>query len=262
MSSFIKTQIRKTLRIFSLELSRYRPSNSHGAQLAKALELAGINLVFDIGANEGQFASEIREYGYTGKIVSYEPLSSARKKLLELASADPNWEVHDQSAIGDQAGEIEIHIAGNSVSSSVLPMLESHSSAAVGSAYIDSERVPIAKLDSVAKHYMTPESKLFIKIDTQGFEWQVLDGANETFQQARGVLCELSLVPLYDGQRLWRDIVDRLDAEGFMLWALLKGFTDPRTGQSLQMDGIFLKRNVFKNVIHIQSNNHIELKSK
>ncbi len=125
-------------------------------------------------------------------------------------------------------------------------MLESHSSAAVGSAYIDSERVPIAKLDTIASRYLNQKSKLFIKIDTQGFEWQVLDGASETLKQALGVLCELSLVPLYGGQRLWRDIVDRLETEGFMLWALQRGFTDPRTGQSLQMDGIFLRRDVLK----------------
>lgn len=242
----MKKTIRKIARSVGIEITRYRPSNSVVAQLAKALEVADTNVVFDIGANEGQFASEIREYGFNGKIVSFEPLTSAYKKLITLASPDPNWEVYDQLAIGDQDGEIEIHISGNSVSSSVLPMLESHSSAAVGSAYIDSERVPIARLDSVAKQYMTSESNLFIKIDTQGFEWQVLDGAHETLQQARGVLCELSLIPLYDGQRLWRDIVDRLDVEGFMLWALQKGFTDPRTGQSLQMDGIFLRRDTLK----------------
>ena len=216
------------------------------AELVKVLEVAGTNIVFDIGANEGQFAREIREYGYTGKIVSFEPLSTTRKNLLAIASADTDWEVHDQTAIGDQDGNIEIHIAGNSVSSSVLPMLESHSSAAEESAYVSSEHVPIARLDSVANRYLTPLSNLFIKIDTQGFEWQVMDGAPEILQQARGVLCELSLIPLYDTQRLWRDIVDRLEAEGFMLWALQKGFTDPRTGQSLQMDGIFLRRDVLK----------------
>lgn len=241
----MKKSIRKVARSFGIEIARYRPSNSAAAQLAKALEVAGINVVFDIGANEGQFAREIREYGYTGKIVSLEPLSSARKKLLTFASADPNWDVHEQSAIGDQDGEIEIHVAGNSVSSSVLPMLESHSSASVGSAYIDSECVPIARLDSVVDRYVTSKSRLFVKIDTQGFEWQVLDGARETLQQTCGLLCELSLVPLYHGQRLWRDIIDRLDAEGFMLWALQKGFTDPRTGQSLQTDGIFLRRDEF-----------------
>lgn len=242
----MKSIVKKLSRKFGVEIGRYRPYNSLPAQLVKALDLAGINIIFDIGANEGQFAREIREYGYAGRIVSFEPLSTARTKLLTFSSADPNWEVHEQAAIGDQNGEIEIHIAGNSVSSSVLPMLESHSSAAVNSAYIDSECVPITRLDSVASRYLTKESKLFIKIDTQGFEWQVLDGALETLRGARGVLCEMSFVPLYGGQRLWRDIVDRLDAEGFMMWALQQGFTDPRTGQSLQADGIFLSKDLFK----------------
>lgn len=236
--------IKALTRSFGLEISRYLPSNSPALQLVKALEIAGINMVFDIGANEGQFAREIREHGYTGKIISFEPLSSAHRKLRSLAIADRNWLVHDRVAVGSLNGEAEIHIAGNSVSSSILPMLESHSSAAPGSSFVGRERVPIARLDSLADLYLTPETKLFIKIDTQGFEWQVLDGAPETLQKARGVLCELSLVLLYDGQRLWRDIVDRLDDEGFMLWALQTGFTDPRTGQSLQMDGIFLRRDV------------------
>jgi hypothetical protein len=74
----------------------------------------------------------------------------------------------------------------------------------------------------------------------------VLDGATETLGRAQGLICELSLIPLYEGQKLWRDVIDRLDKEGFMLWALQKGFTDPRTGQSLQVDGIFLRRDVLK----------------
>lgn len=232
------------MRYCGVDIARYTPSASVAAQLSKALELVNINMIFDVGANEGQFTREIREYGYAGEIISFEPLTYARKSLLMYASRDATWQVHEQAAIGDRDGEIVINIAGNSVSSSVLPMLESHYSAAVGSAYINSESVPIAKLDSVARRYITPETNLFIKIDTQGFEWQVLDGASQTLDQALGVLCELSLVPLYDGQRLWRDIVDRLNADGFMLWALQKGFTDPRTGQSLQMDGIFLRKDV------------------
>jgi len=242
----LKKLIKTLARKLGAEITRYHPASSDALQLSKALEAGAINVVFDIGANAGQFSSGIREHGYTGKIVSFEPLSSARKQLLTFASHDRDWTVHDRCAIGDQDGDIEINISGNSVSSSVLPMLESHSSAAVGSAYIDSERVPISKLDTISHHYLTPESNLFIKIDTQGFEWQVLDGASETLKQAHGLLCELSLVPLYNGQRLWLDIIERLDSEGFMLWALQKGFTDPRTGQTLQMDGIFLRRDLLK----------------
>jgi FkbM family methyltransferase len=247
----MKKVIKKIVRNFGFNISRYCLSNTAVAQLVNALKMTGINVVFDIGANEGQFAREIREHGYRGKIISFEPLTSARKNLLAFAARDPGWHVHEQSAIGNQDGEIEIHIAGNSVSSSVLPMLESHSSAAVGSTYVGSERVPIFKLDSIANKYLDKNSNLFIKIDTQGYEWQVLDGANESLKRTQGVLCELSLVPLYHEQRLWRDIVDRLDQYGFMLWALQKGFTNPKTGQSLQMDGIFVKKTELKNLLII-----------
>jgi hypothetical protein len=69
-----------------------------------------------------------------------------------------------------------------------------------------------------------------------------------TLKRAQGVRCELSLVPLYHKQQLLRDIVDRLGQQGFMLWALQKGFTDPSTGQSLQMDGIFVRKTEQKNL--------------
>ena len=242
----MKIFVRKAARKFGFEITRYQPANSPMAQLSKALEVAKIDIVFDVGANVGQFAKAIREHGYMGKIVSFEPLTTAREKLNFIAQTDRLLSVHEQCAIGDHNGEIEINIAGNSVSSSILPMHKSHSSAALGSAYVASERVPISTLDSIASRYIESNSNLFIKIDTQGYEWQVLDGASETLKRARGVLCELSLVPLYDGQRLWRDIIDRLAAEGFMLWALQKGFTDPITGRSLQMDGIFLRRGLIR----------------
>ena len=76
-------------------------------------------------------------------------------------------------------------------------------------------------------------------IDTQGFEWEVLDGASDTFVRARGVLCELSLVPLYEGQRLWLDLIERLESAGFVHWSFPKGLTDPRDGRTLQVDAIF-----------------------
>ena len=95
--------------------------------------------------------------------------------------------------------------------------------------------------DSIASQYLNNESNIFLKIDTQGFEWEVLEGAKDTLHLAKGVIVELSLVPLYDGQRLWKDIINKLENEGFTLWALQEVFTDPNTGQSLQFDGIFLK---------------------
>jgi len=225
-----------------LDIHRFNPHSSADAQLLAAMDHANIDLIFDVGANTGQFALGIRTAGFRGDVVSFEPLSSARTELTEHSKRDRKWIAHDQCAIGDHDGEIEINIAGNSVSSSVLPMLESHSSAAAGSAYVGSERVPIMRLDSIADRYLNPNSRLFVKIDTQGYEWQVLDGGSKTLNRAKGVLCEISLVPLYEGQKVWLDVIGRLEAEGFLLWALQKGFIDHRTGRSLQMDAIFLRR--------------------
>jgi FkbM family methyltransferase len=237
----MKKLVKKFVHSLGWDLHRLSPSNNHSSQHLAAIKHVNANVVFDIGANVGQFAQELRSVGFTGKIISFDPLTSAHERLSLAASRDPAWFVHPRVALGDRDGEIDINIAGNSVSSSVLPMLEAHSSAASGSAYVSIERTPLVRLDSIATAYLDPGSRLFVKIDTQGFEWQVLDGAANTLKSAHGVLMEMSLVPLYEGQRLWRDVIARMEKEGFALWAIQKGFTDPRTGQTLQVDGIFLR---------------------
>lgn len=239
----LRTIIKKCLHKIGFDLHRLNAYSNPAFQLLKGLDRFGVDLVLDVGANTGQFASELRAIGYKGRIVSFEPLTEAYQTLAAFAAKDPGWTVHRRCAIGDFDGEVEMNIAGNSVSSSILPMLNSHSSAAKGSAYIGSESVPINRLDSIASSYIRGSRSYFIKIDTQGFEWQVLDGGNETLAKAMGVLCELSLIPLYEGQRLWMDMLQRLEAEGFTLWSIQKGFIDLRDGRTLQVDAIFFRDN-------------------
>jgi hypothetical protein len=120
-------------------------------------------------------------------------------------------------------------------------MLETHSSAAANSAYVSAERTPIFRLDSVAPFYLVNASRPFLKIDTQGFEWDVLDGAAETLPIVQGIICELSFVPLYEGQHLWRELVHRIESLGFTLWAIQPGFVDSRDGRTLQFDAVFFR---------------------
>jgi FkbM family methyltransferase len=236
-----KKLIRRALRRGGWDLHRLSPASNSHYQLLKAFEYFKVDFVFDIGANIGQFAQNLRSVGYNGNIVSFEPLSVAHSALVTAAKGDRQWYIHPRTAIGDYDGEIEINISGNSVSSSVLPMLEAHAAAASDSTYVATEHSPIARLDTVSHPYLRDESRYFVKIDVQGFEWQVLDGATETLERAQGVLCELSLVPLYAGQHLWREVIERLEAQGFALWAIQSVFTDPRDGRSLQVDGIFFR---------------------
>lgn len=241
MYNHLKHFIKKTIYRTGWDLHRLSPSSNPAFQLKKALDYMGINLIFDIGANTGQFAQQIRTVGYKENIVSFEPLTTAHQTLSKISVHDSCWHIHPRTAIGDFVGEVEINVAGNSVSSSILPMLEAHSSAAIGSTYIAAERAPITRLDTIAPTYLREGRECFLKIDTQGFEWQVLDGAVETLKKARGVLCELSLIQLYEGQHLWLQIIDRLEGVGFRLWAIQPGFTDLKKGRTLQVDAVFIK---------------------
>lgn len=247
MKKKLKNIIKKAIHSLGFDLYKLSTNSNSSLQLLKGLENFGVNLVLDVGANTGQFAQELRSIGYGGRILSFEPLPDAYKKLLVNSSKDSLWDIHTRAAVGDFNGEIEINVAGNSVSSSVLPMLDTHSNIAKNSAYVGKFLVPIIRLDSLDKN-LYQKKKYFIKIDTQGFEWKVLDGAQEILSNAHGVLCELSLTPLYEGQHLWLDIIDRLKASGFKLWSIQTGFTDPKNGRTLQMDAIFYRDNLPKDL--------------
>ena len=223
------------------ELRRFSVEQSKNARFISMLRTHNVNLIFDVGANAGQFGVLLREIGFDGKIISFEPLSDARENLLNISKNDPLWQIALQTAIGEENGEIEIQIAGNSQSSSVLDMLDTHVRAAPDSKYIGKEKVPLRKLDSIAPDYMDSNSIAFIKIDTQGYETQVMNGAKKLMSQIVGLQVEISLVPLYKGQCLFDEMLKKLKNDGFELWSISTVFSDPNTGQLLQVDATFFR---------------------
>jgi FkbM family methyltransferase len=239
--TLLKATVRKLFHRVGYDFHRLIPEMNPSFQIHQGLQCFGIDLVLDVGANAGQFGRDLRSMGYRGRIVSFEPLSSAHAQLVQAARGDAAWTVHPRCAVGDRDGEVTINVSGNSVSSSLLPMTQAHETAARSSAYVGTEQVPLARLDSLAETYLARARAPFLKIDTQGFEWAVLDGAGKLLPHLRGVLCELSLVHLYEGQHLWLDVIQRLEAEGLRTWAVQPGFTDQRDGRTLQLDAIFFR---------------------
>ena len=223
------------------ELRRFSVEQSENARFISMLRTHNVNLIFDVGANAGQFGVLLRKIGFDGKIISFEPLSDAREILLNISKNDPLWQIALQTAIGEENGEIEIQIAGNSHSSSVLDMLDTHVRAAPDSKYIGKEKVALRTLDSIAPDYMDSNSIAFIKIDTQGYETQVMNGAKKLMSQIVGLQVEISLVPLYKGQCLFDEMLKKLKNDGFELWSISTVFSDPNTGQLLQVDATFFR---------------------
>lgn len=237
----LKHELRHFVQRFGVDVVRY-PLHDPMARVVQLLNYHRIGCVVDVGANDGGYATTIRGLGYSDRIISFEPLQRPFEALRRKAAGDPNWDVL-QCAVGDAQTEVTINVAGNAgLSSSVLPMLESHTAVAPESRYIGTETVEQHRLDALLPSFgMGPERRIYLKVDVQGYERAVLDGATELFKTGAivGLQLELSLVPLYDGAMTYREGLDRAEALGMTLMGLDPVFSDPESGQLLQADAVF-----------------------
>jgi hypothetical protein len=144
-------------------------------------------------------------------------------------------------AIGSHDGTVSLNVAANLVSSSVLPMTQTHSNAAPNSRYVGVQDSPMRSLDSLAPVLFRPQDSIWLKLDVQGFERTVFDGAEQVLKSVQAIEVELSLQPLYEGQTLYLPIIEFLQQHGFALVSVTPGFQDERTGRLFQFDGVFLR---------------------
>ncbi len=231
-----KLVLRRTLQRADLDIGRGPFAN----RLTATLRSRGIGTILDVGANVGQYASLARGAGHAGSIISCEPLAGAFAELSSRASSDPSWTVLNV-AVGAESGTTTINVAANSYSSSIRPMTDAHVSAAPGSEYVAQEQVPVTTVtDLVSAHGVDPATSL-LKIDTQGFEDEVLAGAGDLVGRFAAIQLELSFVELYEGQRLHDELVAAMSDAGYRIQQLDPGFSD-LDGRLLQVDGLFVLR--------------------
>lgn len=206
----------------------------------RLLALQDVDLVLDVGAAVGMYGRSLRGGGYEGRICSFEPLSRQFERLRQESAADPLWEIRNM-ALGPETGTTEINVAGNFDSSSLLPMGERHAQAAPASVYVGTETVEVGTIDSVWDEVVGGARRPFLKLDVQGFELEALRGAERSLPRIHGIQAELSLVPLYEGGALWREVIEFLVDKGFHVAGIEPGYADPESGEMLQVDGLFIR---------------------
>lgn len=238
----IAQTLRRLLRSARLEVRAYNCSTSPALRLMRQLAHHRIDLVLDVGANDGGFGRFLYANGYAGRVLSFEPQAAAHHKLSQAAKAHAGWTVAERCAVGEREGKLTLNVSRNTLSSSALPMLEAHRAAAPESEYVGKEEVPVYTLDALHQKLGSPQGRTLLKIDTQGYEAQVLDGAAALLPRVQGVYLEMSLTPLYEGQALFDVLHGRLTGLGFEYWGASPGFSDERTGRVLQIDGAYFRK--------------------
>jgi FkbM family methyltransferase len=235
------TPLQRLARRLGYDLTPRRKAKRLEAQLALVLERFAISCVLDVGANVGQYGAMLRSWGYRGRIVSFEPLADAHAALARRAVADADWQVAPPMAIGDQDGEVELEVSAESDMSSLLAQSSLLRKISPSSAVLRREKVSLRRLDSAAAPYLNASDRLFLKSDTQGFEPQVLAGAAGLLPRLCGVQLELALVPCYEEETDFRQMIDRMAAAGMQPYLFLPGYFERKLARQLQLDGVFMR---------------------
>lgn len=215
--------------------------NKYLRERNKIINYLGTTLLFDVGANIGLYAHSVRHHGYGGRIISFEPQSKAFSTLKKFAESDNLWEVFNL-ALGKENRKSQINISSNSVSSSILNSSSNLSKICPEAEYIGTENIEIRRLDDFSGEFRNSNEKIFVKVDTQGFELEVVEGCMNILDKIVGFQLEMSLVELYNGEKTITEIISFMDNIGYRIATIEPGWNDPKTGFAMQLDGIFVKK--------------------
>jgi FkbM family methyltransferase len=211
------------------------------AQLAFTLARRSIDAVIDVGANAGQYATRLRTAGWRGPILSIEPIPELRDNLVTRAAADPDWAVAPAMALGAVDGEVTLEVSAETDMSSTLPQSPLLREISPTSAVVRRIVVPQRRLDRLELVVGGPWRRLFVKIDVQGAEPAVLAGLEGLWERVQGLQLELALLPLYDGELPWLDLVGALAARGYSPHLLFPGYFSRGLGRQVQLDAVFYR---------------------
>lgn len=244
----LKIVIKYLLKTFGYSIAKNDPNfiiyprnQTNEGILHEILEIKNVNLILDVGANSGDWALDLRHGGYNGKIISFEPLNTEFKLLTEKSAKDSNWDTWNL-AIGNENCITQINIANNSVSSSLSKILDTHTTAEANSKIILREDVEVQCLNNFKHKWMDSSASIFLKLDVQGFEKKVLDGATLILNNIKVIQIEMSFKQLYSDDLCFGEMKKFLESSGFTLYHIQNGFRCSKTEELLQVDAVFINK--------------------
>ncbi|WP_225859437.1 FkbM family methyltransferase [Streptomyces albicerus] len=209
--------------------------------VAAVLEKYRVNCVFDVGANTGQYGKGLRRFGYTGRIVSFEPVSDTFERLQRSAESDPDWQVYN-FALGREEAVQSIHIDWKSMNS-LLPPSEYGKERYKRFAKGRTEEIEIRRLDDVMQKALEgiDDPRPYLKMDTQGFDMEVFAGAGERISEFVGMQSEVAALRLYEGSPAMGEAIAAYEEAGFGVTGMYPVTREPATGRVVEFDCVMVR---------------------
>jgi len=197
------------------------------------------NSVIDVGANVGQFAVAALRLLGPSRLDAFEPLPDAVSALKRHLDGERGVTIHPV-ALGAAPGELPLHVNAHSHSSSLLPLAEAHRSAFPNARELAEVGVHVGTLDEELSSADLP-TPILLKVDAQGYERWVLDGAPATLRRTEWVLLELSFRQMYEGEPPFLEMVKYMSVRGFRFVRPVGWLASSVTGEILQCDALFVR---------------------
>ncbi len=236
----IKSILSSLFRSLGFEVHLLSKINKVNHLRHKWLVDANFDVIFDVGANQGQFATKIRKYFPATKLNSFEPINSCFEMLNQNFADDQNFQSYN-FAIGETDAETTFNLNESSASSSLLKMNPAHYENYPGTKNYTEQKVSIRKLDTLFPN-LAAGTKILLKIDVQGFEFSVLKGAENLLRFVPVIIVEVMFENLYDGQSTFDEINAYLNSKGFYYHGNYDQEFSPLDGKPIFADLIYLRR--------------------
>ncbi len=223
------------------DISRKKKSSNLSSHLALILKQLDVNLVLDVGANTGQFGSLLRGCGYNGDIFSFEPTKESFDLLSLRAKKDSKWSVFNLG-LGDKSEINTINIFDASDLNSILSPSELGEKRFKARMKIKkTESIRIETGDSILNEIDLPNKRIFLKMDTQGYDLKVFNGCQESMPYILGLVSEIPLQHIYKQSISYHDILKKYEDNNFMISGIYPVSRNKDNQTIIEVDCVMIK---------------------